>query len=176
MNKEYILSNLPDGYVYLAEGEDMPEISHYVFTYKEVAENKLKDIKNWNKYERTAIGEKRNKDIMSIFIKAAPAPAPVVPPAPKYQYKQITDINIGDIFAYKDTGEAVIITHSSVLHDKFTIIGLNNTLNHFSFNPLNKEKMIAYLNSNMYIYITSIAPQIEKTLKLARKLVLDNNK
>ena len=174
MNKEYILSNLPDGYVYLAEGEDMPEISHYVFTYKEVAENKLKDIKNWNKYERTAIGEKRNKDTISIFIKAAPAP--VVPPAPKYQFKQITDINIGDIFAYKDTGEAVIITHSSILHDKFTIIGVNNTLNPFSFTPLNKEKMIAYLNSNMYIYITSIAPQIEKTLKLARKLLLDSKK
>ena len=41
MNKEFILSNLPNGYAYLAEGEDMPEMSYYVHTYEEIAENEL---------------------------------------------------------------------------------------------------------------------------------------
>ena len=172
MNKEFILSNLPNGYVYLAEGEDMPEVSYYVHTYEEIAENKLKDINNWNKYKKNGINEKRHKDTYFIFIKAAPAP--VVPPAPKYQFKEITDINIGDVFAHWDSGEPVIITFSNISHDKYTIIGIKNTLNPFHFIPLNKEEMIKYLNNNKYVYITSIAPQIEKTLKLARKLLLDS--
>lgn len=171
MNKEYILSNLPNGYAYLAEGEDMPEMSYYVYTYKEIAENELKDINNWNKYKKIQINEKRHKETYSIFIKSAP-----VVPAPKLVFKQITDINIGDVFAHWDSGEPVIITFSNISHDKYTIIGIKNTLNPFHFIPLNKESMIAYLNGNKYIYITSIAPQIEKTLKLARKLLLDSKK
>lgn len=106
-------------------------------------------------------------------IKANPAPV-VVKPAPKYQFKQITDINIGDVFTHWDSGEPVIITFSDVFNHKYTIMGSNNTLNLFSFIPVNKEGMIALLNGNKYVYITSIAPQIEKTLKLARKLLLDS--
>ena len=56
------------------------------------------------------------------------------------------------------------------------MLGLMSALQPFSFTPSNKEDMIAYLNNNKYIYITSIAPQIEKTLKLARKLLLDSKK
>lgn len=178
MNKEFILSNLPDGYAHLAPGEYMPEMSYYIFIYQEISVDKLKNIDNWLKYARTAIGEKRNKDTMSIFIKAAPAP--VVPPAPKYQFKQITDINIGDIFAYWDSGEPVIINVNrytfSENDKKYIILGYGNNLVPFSWSPKTKQEMIAYLNSNKYVYITSIAPQIEKTLKLARKLLLDSKK
>ena len=179
MNKEFILSNLPNGYAYLAEGEDMPEMSYYVHTYEEIAENKLKDINNWNKYKKNGINEKRHKDTYFIFIKAAPAPVVVNPP-PKYQFKQITDINIGDVFVYELTGQPAIISANRhpVLpeYTEYIILGVNYTLMPFGKEPLNKEAMVAYLNTYKYIYITSIAPQIEKTLKLARKLLLDSKK
>jgi hypothetical protein len=172
MNKEYILSNLPDGYVYLAEGEDMPEISYYIFTDKKMAENKLKDINNWLKYERTAIGEKRNKDTVSIFIKAAPAPAPA-----KLQYKFITNVTVGDLFIGENGVCGVIITGYGY-NDfdeklvKYSISGLNNSLDNYSNGQgISKEDMLKHLNNMKYIFITNINDKIKKTFEAARKLV-----
>lgn len=176
ISKEYILSNLPPGYVYIAPGEAMPEISYHVPFIKDKTGNELKDINNWFKYKKMMVGEKRNKDNYSIFIKAAPAP---VVPAPKLVFKQITDINIGDVFAYEQSGEPVIINIDKFNipeNTKYIILGCLDSLIPFNSPSLNKEGMINYLNSNKYIYITSIAPQIEKTLKLARKMVLDSKK
>jgi len=164
------LNDIPPGFVKINPGEDMPKESYYLWQH-----NKAEDINNinsWAKYGPWAVNEKRHdNDDMVWFIK--PVPAPKVKPI----FKGITDINIGDVFAYQDTGEPVIVNVEKYTLDedsrKYVILGLMNTLTPFSFTPLNKKDTISYLNLNKYIYITSIAPQIEKTLKLARKIVLE---
>jgi len=162
------LNDIPPGYVKINPGEDMPEECYYMWQNK--AKN-INNIKSWNKLQVWQKGEKRiNNDDVVWFIK--PVPAPKVKPV----FKQITDIKVGDVFAFKITGESVIINQyqpANIGLEKYIILGVNNTLSPFSFTPLSKENMISYLNINEYIYITNIAPQIEKTLKLARQIALE---
>jgi hypothetical protein len=169
MNKEEILSNLPPGYVYIAPGEYMPETSYYIFTYKEITVDKLKDINNWHKYARNSIGEKRNKDLMSIFIKVAPAP--VVPPAPKYQYKEITDITPGDLFLDTEHKSGCLVIQCRWEANKYSLSGRNGLHNYANCQEVTREVMISYLNDHKKIFICNINDKIKKTIEAASKMV-----
>jgi hypothetical protein len=162
------LNDIPPGYVKIEPGEDMSEIAYYRWHFD--ATNP-KDIANW-KCRKSHPKEKRTDNDESVWFIHA-----IQPPKVKPIFKEITDINIGDVFAYQSTGEPVIVNvEKYALNEvlrKYVLLGFADGLTPFSCSPVNKEGMISYLNLNKYIYITSIAPQIEKTLKLARKIALE---
>jgi len=163
------LNDIPPGFIKINPGEDMPEECYYMWQHHA---KDINNINSWNKWTMWQKGEKRsNNDDMVWFIK--PAPAPKVKPI----FKEITDFKVGDVFAHEETGEPVIINVEKYTLDedtrKYVILGCLNSLTPFSFIPVNKKNMLSYLNNYKYIYITSIAPQIEKTLKLARQIALE---
>jgi hypothetical protein len=164
-NKEYILANLPPGYVYIKPGDNMPEISYYINFYKT---KKCKDINNWYKYHRISPNEKRSKDIGCIFIKAIPAEKKPAPP--KLTCKPITDFKIGDIFIYGTLG-SVIVPDTYKENTTYSIAGLNGLKRYSNAQNLTKQEMLDYLNDCKQIYITNINDKINKTIEAGLKMV-----
>lgn len=95
-------------------------------------------------------------------------------PAPKLQYKLIKDFQIGDLFIPENQVGGIIITgygHAWQDH-KYSISGLNNSLNNYSNSQgISKKDMLEHLNNMKYIFITNINDKIKKTFEAARKLV-----
>jgi hypothetical protein len=166
-NRKYILANLPPGYVYICDGENMPEISYYV----NIDAEKVNDIANWYSYKRVSLNEKRNSGGYFIFIKAAPVPKIVENPAPpKLTYKLITDFNIGDVFVFKTSG-SVILADDYKEDTTYSIAGIDGLKRYSNAQNLTKKEMLHYLNDCKQIYITNINDKIDKTIEAGLKMI-----
>lgn len=104
-------------------------------------------------------------------------PIPIEKAPAKLQYELITDITVGDLFTSEGGMWGVLITshgHHDFDHKthKYSISGLNNSLNNYSnCQGISKEDMLGHLNNMEYIFITNINDKIKKTFEAARKLV-----
>lgn len=176
VNKNKILNmitinDIPKGYVKIEPGEDMLAKCWLRWHYQL---NDPKDIKCWHEWDFVPGTIRINNDDKVWAIKKAPAPAP---PAPKYQYKLITNIEIGDLFINKNGMCGIIITRYGYgdwddKTYKYSISGYSDSLNNYSnCQGISKNDMLEHINNQQYIFITNINDKIAKTFKAARKLV-----
>jgi hypothetical protein len=98
-------------------------------------------------------------------IPAEKAPAPA-----KLQYKLITSIEPGDVFACKEFGGNVI-TRCKWEEDSYSLCGNDGLNNYFNAQAITKAEMLIYLNKYEKIFITNINDKINKTIDAGMKMV-----
>lgn len=162
------LNIIPEGYQKIKAGELMPPVSYYLYNNHNYLNNIDRTlIINWTKYNRVYLDEKRaSNDNVVLFIK------PIEKPAPKLEFKEITNINLGDLFVSKKNNNGVIVVEAGFATGLYTLAGFNG-LELYSTTPRTKEKMIEYLNISERIFVTNLNDKIKKTIDMGLKMVND---
>lgn len=159
------LNVVPAGFVRIKPGEIIPAGSYYSWNHKN--KTNRENLNNWEKAIH-CIGEIRsNNDNEAIYI----GPAPVVPPSHKYEYKPITDINVGDIFVCPKYFHNTILIVQSDCDTRYSISGRNGLNNYSNCQNQTKEEVIKYLNTHKKVFVTNINDKIKKSLEMAAEMV-----
>jgi len=102
--------------------------------------------------------------VRPIPVEKAPAPA-------KLEYKEITNIEPGDIFLDKVKKTGCLIIQSVWNKDAYSLSGFKGLYNYSNCQSVTKEEMINYLNKYQRIFITNINDKIDKTIQAASKMM-----